>query len=99
MPKTIIFEPDAWKHSQLSLAARYGGIRINGQEYYVDCPSECLIRKDWEKVIKAVGVEKAKCLIRNGYTTSTSAMAFIRKERAEAKAQREVQDDNQPTLF
>ena len=33
---TIIIEPNAWKYSQLSLAARFGGIRINGKEFFVD---------------------------------------------------------------
>ena len=99
MAKTIIIEPDAWKYSQLSLARRYGGIRINGAEYYIDPASECLVRHDWVGVVKAAGVERVKALIRQGYNTASGAMAVIRKEKAEAKASRKAHDDKQPKLF
>ena len=100
MASTIIIEPDAWKYSQLSIAARYGGIRINGQEYFIDGASECLVRHDWVGVVKAAGVEKAKFLLRHGYNSASAAMAAIRKERAEAKAAREkALDERQTKLF
>ena len=46
MAKTIIIEPDAWQYSQLSIARRYGGVRINGLEYFIDDASNCLVRND-----------------------------------------------------
>lgn len=96
---TIIIEPDAWKYSQLSLAARFGGIRINGKEFFVDGASGCLVRSDWAGVVKAAGAERAKELIRQGYHTATSAMAVIRRERAEEAERRKAQNDKQPKLF
>lgn len=99
MAKTIIIEPNAWRYSQLSIAARYGGIRINGVEYFLDDASDCLVRHDWAGVVKAAGVEKVKALIRQGYTTASGAMAVIRKEKADEKARRKALDDKQPKLF
>lgn len=99
MARTIIIEPDAWQHSQLSIARRYGGIRINGEEYYIDGVSNCLVRHDWVGVVKAAGVEKVKYLIRHGYNTASSAMMAIRKEKAEEKARKQALDEKQPKLF
>lgn len=96
---TVIIEPDAWKYSQLSIAARYGGIRINGREYFIDSASGCLVRSDWAGVAKAAGVERAKKLIRQGYNTATSAMAVIRREKTEEKERSKAQNDRQQELF
>jgi hypothetical protein len=93
----VIIEPDIWRYSQLSIAAHYGSIRINGREYFVDDASGCLVRSDWVGVVKADGVETARSLISQGYRTASSAMAVIRKEKAEEK--RRARKDNQPKLF
>lgn len=96
MANTIIIEPDAWLYSQLSIAKRYGGIRINGREFFIDSASNCLVRGDWVGVVHAAGAEKAKSLIRQGYTTASGAMAAIRMERAKRKKEL---DDRQTKLF
>lgn len=99
MASTILIGPDVWRYNQLSIAARYGGIRIGGEEYFIDAASNYLVRHDWAGVVKAAGVERAKLLIRQGYTTASGAMAVIRKEKAEEKARRKALDDKQPKLF
>ena len=96
---TIIIESSVWRASQLSVASHYGGIRINGKEYFVDDASDCLVRSDWVGVVRAVGVDRAKSLIKQGYVQASSAMAVIRKEKAEVKARRETQEKKQPKLF
>lgn len=96
MASTIIIGPDEWQYSQLSIARMYGGIRINGSEYFVDTASNSLVRKDWVGVVKAVGVERTKDLIRQGYRTASGAMAVIRREKAEKAGKA---DDRQTKLF
>lgn len=96
---TIIIESSTWRDSQLSVASHYGSIRINGNEYYVDEASDCLVRRDWACVVRSVGVGRAKELIRQGYVRASSAMAVIRREKAEAKARKEENEMKQPKLF
>lgn len=96
---TIIIEPSAWRFGQLSIASHYGAIRINGSEYYLDEASDCLVRRDWAGVVRAAGVGRAKELIRQGYVQASSAMAVIRREKAEAKARKEENEMKQPKLF
>ncbi len=99
MAKVILIGPDNWQYNQLSIARHYGGIRIGGEEYFIDGASNYLVRHDWAGVVKAAGIERTKALIRSGYTTASSAMAVIRKEKAEDKARKKALDDKQPKLF
>lgn len=99
MAKVILIGPDNWQYNQLSIARHYGGIRIGGEEYFIDGASNYLVRHDWAGVVKAAGIERTKSLIRSGYTTASSAMAVIRKEKAEEKTRKKALDDKQPKLF
>ncbi len=95
----ILIGPDNWKCSQLSIAAHYGGIRINGHEYFIDERSQYLVRKDWVGVVRAAGIDRTKLLIRQGYTTASSAMAVLRREKAKAMEKRKDQEKRQTKLF
>jgi hypothetical protein len=99
MAKAILIGPDNWQYNQLSIARHYGGIRIDGEEYFIDGASNYLVRHDWAGVVKAAGIERTKSLIRSGYTTASSAMAVIRKEKAEEKTRKKAPDDRQTKLF
>ena len=99
MAKAILIGPNDWQYSQLSIARHYGGIRIGGDEYFIDGASNYLVRHDWAGVVKAAGIERTKALIHSGYTTASGAMAVIRREKAEEKARKKALDDKQPKLF
>ena len=99
MSKAVIIAPESWKYSQMSIAARYGGIKIQGDEYFVDGASNYLVRHDWVGVVNAVGIERTKELIHSGYRTASSAMTVIRKERAEKKQRERDFEEKQPKLF
>jgi len=99
MTKVILIGPDNWQYNQLSIARHYGGIRIGGEEYFIDGASNYLVRHDWVGVVKAAGIERTKFLIRSGYKTASGAMAVIRRDKAEEKARKKTHDDRQTKLF
>ena len=54
--------PDFWLNSQLSVARFYGAITLNGETYLVDGKTNYLVRSDFVKLVRDLGmptVEKA----------------------------------------
>ena len=58
----ILMHPDFWLNSQLSVARFYGAITLNGETYLVDGKTNYLVRSDFVKLVRDLGmptVEKA----------------------------------------
>lgn len=53
----IILEESEWMASQLSIARYFGACRINGRVFRLDPRSMCLIRDDYFRLVKPLGVK------------------------------------------
>ena len=56
----IILTESEWMGSQLSIARWTGACRINGRLYILDRKSQCLIRDDYARLVKPLGVNTLK---------------------------------------
>ena len=67
----ILFTYDQWYNSQLSIAAHFGGISMDGVEFclisdHTNPGKPDLVRADWMSVYKRLGRDKTIGLINNG---------------------------------
>lgn len=62
----ILMEEGYWMNSQFSVARFYGGIKFNGEVYFIVPPKNDLLLKDWVPVYKKLGRERTIGLIKNG---------------------------------
>lgn len=56
----IILTQAEWMGSQLSIASFFGACRINGRVYKLDRRSMCLVRDDYSRLLKPLGIKTLK---------------------------------------
>jgi hypothetical protein len=79
LENAIMIERDVWLSSYLSVAKYYGGISLNGHEYYVLGRAQDLVRDDWKGVYNRLGRDKVIELLKNN--VSLSEAKKIKKEK------------------
>ena len=79
----ILIEEAYWMNSQLSVARFYGGIKFNGEEYFIVPPKNDLLLKDWVPVYKKLGRERTIGLIKNGTSLEVAKEMIKQKDDVE----------------
>lgn len=98
----ILIHPDYWRNSQLSIARFYGAITINGETYLVDGKTDYLVREDFVKFIRDLGmptVEKAAKRYADQVQIKKILQRLTRIVKARRKAKKGQRIEDTPILF
>lgn len=82
--------PNFWLNSQLSIARFYGAITLNGETYLVDGKTNYLVRSDFVKFVRDLGMPTVEKAVKR-YADQAKARKILSRLARVVKARRKAE--------